>query len=89
MSHSKHHQRKKGFSLHIDKWVPSAKKYINTCYLCGSKGYNPVILGDEFDRHGFGQNRSIRDSLLKTHNPLFVDGLNRCEICAKIQDKIV
>ncbi|MCL2812981.1 MAG: hypothetical protein FWD23_00115 [Oscillospiraceae bacterium] len=87
MSHSKYQQRKKGFSLYIDKWNPSAKKYINICCICGSNGYNPVILEDEFDRHGFEKNRIIRDNLLKTHNPLPLDDLKRCEICANIQDR--
>ena len=80
MSHSKFQQRKKGFSLAINKWNRTAKKYINICYICGSKGYNPVILEDSFDK-------VLRDNLLKIHNPLSVDNLNRCEICAKIQDK--
>lgn len=83
MSHSKHEQRKKGFSLYVDKWVPSAKKYINICVICGNKGYSPVILGDEFDR----KNRAIRDSLLKTHKQLPLDNLKRCEVCANIQDR--
>jgi len=80
MSHSKFQQRKKGFSLYVDKWSPKSKKYINSCYICGSKGYNPVILKDSFDK-------VLRNELLKIHNPLSVDNLNRCEICAKIQDK--
>ena len=41
MSHSKH--TKRGFSLYIEKWNPSAKKYINTCALCGKSGYSPSL----------------------------------------------
>ena len=41
MSHSK--TTKKGYSLYIEKWNPKAKRYINTCALCGKQGYNPSI----------------------------------------------
>ena len=41
MSHSK--KTKKDFSLYVEKWNPSAKKFINTCAICNSKGYNPSI----------------------------------------------
>ena len=46
MSHSK--MTKRGRSLYVEKWNPSAKKYINTCVLCGHKGYSPVIEQDYF-----------------------------------------
>ena len=50
MSHSK--QTKRGFSLFVSKWNPSAKKYVNTCSICGSQGYSPVILElDFYDRN--------------------------------------
>lgn len=46
MSHSKH--RKRGYSLYIENWNRSAKKYINICCICGHKGYSPVIEQDVF-----------------------------------------
>lgn len=46
MSHSK--VTKRGYSLYIEKWNPSAKKYINICAVCGHKGYSPVIERDDF-----------------------------------------
>ncbi len=46
MSHSKY--TKRGYSLYIEKWNKSAKKYINTCSICGKKGYSPVIEDDDF-----------------------------------------
>ena len=46
MSHSK--QTKRGFSLYLNNWNPSAKKYINTCCICGSQGFSPVILDQDF-----------------------------------------
>ena len=48
MSHSK--VTKRGYSLYVEKWNPSAKKYINICAVCGHKGYSPVIERDEFGR---------------------------------------
>lgn len=86
MSHSKHRQRKYGFSMFINKWHPSSKKYINTCLICGSKGYNPVILERDFGSAG-ALGRVIRDSLSKTYNPLPLDALGRCGDCAGIQEK--
>ena len=41
MSHSKY--TKRGKSLYIEKWNPSAKRFINTCVICGAQGYNPSI----------------------------------------------
>ena len=41
MSHSKF--TKRGHSLYLENWNPSAKKYINTCKICGHSGYSPVI----------------------------------------------
>ena len=46
MSHSKH--TKRGYSLYIENWNRSAKKYINICCICGHKGYSPVIEQDDF-----------------------------------------
>lgn len=41
MSHSKH--TKRDYSIYIEKWDKSAKKYIITCAICGHKGYSPVV----------------------------------------------
>ena len=46
MSHSK--LTKRGYSLYIEKWNCPAKKYINTCILCGRQGYSPVIEDKDF-----------------------------------------
>lgn len=34
MSHSKH--TKRDYSIYIEKWDKSSKKYINTCVICGA-----------------------------------------------------
>ena len=86
MSHSK--QTKRGFSLYIDKLNPSAKKYINTCSICGSQGYSPVILAEDFyDKRPnlFSANKAIYEELTKILKPLPLDDLGRCSICEKIQ----
>ena len=83
MSHSKN--TKRGYSLYLESWNPSAKKYINTCVICGHKGYSPVI-----DEDGFcdeSPNGAIYSELKKTLPPLPLDGLGRCEQCARVQDK--
>ena len=46
MSHSKH--TKRDYSLYIEKWDKAAKKYMNTCTICGHKGYSPVIENEDF-----------------------------------------
>ena len=79
MSHS--NQTKRGYSLYIEKWHRSAKKYINTCAICGHKGYSPVIEHEEFCNH------VIQKELSKTLCKLSLDELGRCEDCAKVHDK--
>ena len=84
MSHSKF--TKRGHSIYVEKWNPSAKKYINTCVLCGHKGYSPVIEQDDFCNTL--ENTAIYIELSKTLNKLELDSLGRCDDCASIQDKI-
>ena len=83
MSHSK--TTKKGFSLYIEKWNPKAKKYINTCTLCGKQGYNPSIESEGFTDDL--ERRVIRDELKKTLSALSLDDYGRCADCAKRMDK--
>jgi len=87
MSHSK--QTKRGFSLYLNKWNPSAKKYINTCSICGQQGYSPAIPENEFyDKNPdtYSENRVVYEELTKIFKALSIDHLNRCEICEKIHD---
>ena len=82
MSHGKF--TKRGYSLYLENWNPEAKKYINTCKICGHKGYSPVIEEEGFcDRV---PNGAIYEELKSTLEKLELDELGRCEICAKIQD---
>ena len=83
MSHSKHTKRQ--YSLYIEKWDKSAKKYINTCKICGCKGYSPVIECEIFCANW--ENKAIFDELSKTLSKLELDELGRCQYCAKIMDK--
>ena len=83
MSHSK--TTKKGYSLYIEKCNPKAKKYINTCALCGKQGYNPSI-----EQEGFiddAERRAIYIELKKTLSALPLDDYGRCADCAKRMDK--
>ena len=82
MSHSK--TTKKGYSLYIEKWNPKAKKYINTCKICGAQGYNPSIGCDGFADERI--RRVMREELKKTLPKLALDDYGRCEICAKRMD---
>ena len=83
MSHSK--INKNGYSLYIEKWNPKAKKYINTCALCGSQGYSPSI-----EHEGFvddAERRAIYSELKKTLSALSLDNYGRCSDCAKRMNK--
>ncbi len=90
MSHSK--MTKRGRSQYIEKWNPSAKKYINTCIICGTQGYKPSIEEVDFVKENICriddlENAAIRAELKKIFSPLHLDDLNRCSICAKQMDK--
>ncbi len=82
MSHSKF--TKRGKSLYLDNWNPSAKKYVNECKICGHKGYNPVIDFEDFADDPL--KRGIRDELRQVLRPLPLDEYGRCEMCARAQD---
>ena len=83
MSHSKY--TKRGYSLYIEKWNPSAKKFINICAVCGHKGYSSVIEDDNFCSSL--ENKLIYRELSKTLCKMEIDKLGRCKDCARIQDK--
>lgn len=85
MSHSKH--TKRGYSLYIEKWNSSAKKYINTCIIYGHKGYSPIIEDDEFCKSL--KNRAIYKELTKILCKMQLDNLGRCEDCTQVQNRIV
>ncbi|MBE6633703.1 MAG: hypothetical protein E7620_05090 [Ruminococcaceae bacterium] len=90
MSHSK--KIKRGNSLYINNWNSSAKRFINTCAVCGAQGYSPTI-----DEDGFiydpsmkvinFEHRAIRMELQSVLKPLALDELGRCNTCAKVMDK--
>ena len=81
MSHSK--LTKRDHSLYIEKWNQSAKKYINTCAVCGHKGYSPVIEQKDFGDKP--ENKVIYEELTKTLNKLQLDEAGRCQYCAAAQ----
>ncbi len=86
MSHSK--RAKRGKSLYLDQWNPSAKRFINTCALCGAQGYRPSIEEDGFvyseakTINDF-EHRAILSELTRVLKPLPLDHLGRCPDCAK------
>ena len=90
MSHSKY--TKRGKSLYIEKWNPSAKRYINTCVICGAQGYNPSIddtgfVYDNAQKISDLEHRAIRAELKSVLKPLSIDSFGRCGDCARIMDK--
>lgn len=82
MSHSKH--TKRGYSLYIENWNPAAKKYINTCAVCGKKGYSPAIEQKDFCNNL--ENNAIYKELVKIFGKMELDKFGRCEVCAKAMD---
>ena len=89
MSHSKYNKR--GKSLYIESWNPDAKRFINTCVLCGDRGYNPSIEEEGFvhpapDKRDHVHS-AIYDELTRSFKRLKLDELGRCEVCARNMDK--
>ncbi|MBR7003163.1 MAG: hypothetical protein IKI11_10970 [Neisseriaceae bacterium] len=83
MSHSKYVKR--GFSWYIECCNRSAKKYMNTCKICGHKGYSPVIEAEDFfDKNVlYSQKKAIYQGLTQTLPKLPLDRLGRCEYCTQ------
>lgn len=68
--------------MYIEKWNPSAKKYINTCALCGKSGCSPSLEEPEMI------NSAEAIELRKTLPVMALDHLGRCTECAEVHDKI-
>ena len=83
MSHSK--MTKRGKSYFVEKWNPSAKRFINTCKLCGKEGYSPSIEEEGFTDDS--RRRAMYAELTAIYSPLPLDELGRCEACAAAMDK--
>lgn len=86
-----HNKTKRGNSLYVESWNPSAKKHINTCCVCGKQGYKPSIEEDGFihpsPRVTDYEHAAILVELSKIMQPLELDSLGRCEQCAKVMDR--
>ena len=63
MSHSK--MTKRGRSHYLEKWNPSAQKYIRTCTLCGRQGYDPAVEEAEF-LNGDPERTAVYEEFRKT-----------------------
>ena len=85
MSHSK--TTKRNFSLYLEKWNASAKKYINVCCICGKKGYSPVVKQEGFCSDS--NKAVICQELTRTLRVMALDDLGRCEVCARVQDTMM
>ena len=90
MSHSK--MTKRGRSHFVESWNPKAKNFINTCALCGARGYSPTIDEDGFVYEGEArfpnfEHRAIRDELTRILSPLPLDSLGRCQTCSAVMDR--
>lgn len=79
MSHSK--QTKRNYSIYIEKWAPSNKKYIHTCAVCGHQGYSPAIEQEDF------RDKVAYRELTKILCKIQLDELGRCEDCARIMER--
>jgi hypothetical protein len=78
MSHSKPTKRSR--SQYVERWNPRAKRFIVSCALCGHTGFSPHIL-----EQGFAttlEKQAIVEELQSTLQPLYLDELGRCTICA-------
>lgn len=65
--------------MYLEKWNPAAKKYVNTCAICGSRGYSPAVEGNLKDTPEYRE-------LKKTLPKMELDDMGRCRECARVQD---
>jgi hypothetical protein len=81
VSHSKLTGR--GRSLYLEKWNPSAQRFIVTCVHCARTGFRPEILEDDF---AFSMERqAVLSELQRVLKPLPLDAVGRCKVCAGIE----
>ena len=80
MSHSK--VSKKGKSLYLDVWNPSAKRFIATCVHCGATGFSPAVLESDFA--STLERKAIRSALERAMKPLPLNEKGQCESCARL-----
>lgn len=76
---------KKDKGLEYLKVYPQLKKWINTCIICGSIGYNPELpevlsRSSRMGEHWTAAAQNIR----KYFQPLQVNELSICDVCQKI-----
>lgn len=73
-----------------DSWFDRnsySKRFINTCAICGAKGYAPQIDDPDFADEKFSPHRdfsrkALRGMLRRYYKPLPLDGNGRCADCA-------
>ena len=80
MSHSKYTRR--GHSWYLEKLRRDAVKYVNTCKVCGFRGYSPSLESEDCTLW-----RVIRGDLMQCYPKLELDELGRCPQCAGILDR--
>ena len=71
--------QKEGIRYILKNGIHLQKKNINTCAICGSRGYSPVI--EDFLRDTV-EYRELTKILPKME----LDDLGRCDDCARVQD---
>ena len=81
MSHSKF--TKRGHSYYVERFNPRAKRFIIECRLCGHTGFTPSVLSPDFA--STLEMKAIRETLQSILEPLELDDLGRCPVCAAQQ----
>ncbi len=79
-----------GMRSRKDSWFnrnPDSKRYINTCVVCGAKGYAPQVDDPDFadakyTPHRDFSRRMMKSQLRKYYKPLSLDAAGRCAGCA-------
>lgn len=89
MSHSK--KRKRGHSLYLEKWHPASKNFLCRCVLCGKEGYRPSIEEEGFVNPSVNTTDYVHSAIVaeltSVYQPLQLDALGRCELCAALTDQ--
>ena len=82
---------KRGKSVYIERLNPSAKRFLNTCVLCQSVGYDPAILDEGFVHPSVNktdyEHSAIFAALTEAYKPLKLDECGRCEECRRAMER--
>lgn len=78
-----HNSLKRGKSFYVNNLNPEANKYINTCVICGCKGYSPALDEADFSDSGLFNSAILKEVKKICKDSLQLDEYGRCKDCSE------